>query len=218
MAKLGHIAQLLQELYDGGRIKVTNLTLEHRDMLEYVKLGYAAVMRDMWLALNKGDTTDEYYFFTGLLKPRKFPLRAGRQIRIVDMSSVSLIRMPKNNHLFEVMPIGEDCGQDEEPIPMCQPAEAKFYKGGEYDGFSFFEPRGDTLRVYNVGECIKEVEVTALYDDEDADIPSDIGFAIIKAVLKDVFGVKEIDRVKIDDNSNMIIHQIKSQLGMTAAQ
>ncbi len=187
-------------------------------MLEYVKLGYAAVMRDMWLALNKGDTTDEYYFFTGLLTPRTFPLAEGRQVRIADMSSASVIRMPQNNHLFEVMPVGQDCISGGDPIPMCQPAEAKFYKGGEYVDFTFFEPRGKKLYVYNVPECITDLEVTALYDDEDANIPSDIGFNVIKSVLKDVFGVKEIDRVKIDDNSNMLIHQLKSQLGMTAAQ
>jgi hypothetical protein len=218
MATLKRIASLLQEMYDGGRIKVSNLTMENRDMLEYVKLGYAAVMRDMWLSLNKGKTTDEYYFFTGLLKPRKFPLKEGRQVRIVDMSEASTIRMPQNNHLFEVMPIGSGCAEGGEPIPMCQPAEAKFYKGGDFVGYTFFEPRGSELLVYNVGECIKEVEVTALYDDPESDIPNDLAFNVIKSVLKDVFGIKEIDRVKIDDNSNMLIHQLKSQLGMAAAQ
>lgn len=187
-------------------------------MLEYVKLGYAAVMRDMWLALNRGNTTDEYYFFTGMLTPRTIKLKEGRSPRIADMSAYSVIRMPQNNHLFEVLPMGEGCTDGGEPIPMVQPAEGKFYKGAEYAGIPYFEPRGGKLFVYNVGECITELEVTALWDDEDSDIPADLGFNIIKSVLKDVFGVKEIDRVKIDDNSNAFIHQLKSQLGMAATQ
>lgn len=218
MATLGHIAQLLQELYDGGRIKVTSLTLEHRDMLEYVKLGYANVMRNMWLALNKGDTTDEYYFFTGMLTPRTIKLKEGRNPRIADMSEYSVIRMPRNNHLFEVLPMGEGCTDGGKAIPMVQPGEGKFYNDSEYAGITFFEPRGRKLFVYNVGECITELEVTALWDDEDSDIPADISFDIIKSVLKDVLMVKDIDRVKIDDNSNMLIHQLKSQLGMAATQ
>ena len=198
---------------------MTNITLGQRDMLEFVKLGYAAVMRDMWLALNKGNTTDEYYFFTGLLVPRTFKLSESvHNPRIADMSDASVIRMPQNNHLFEVLPVGEGCTDGGDPIPMVQPAEAKFYKSAEYSDLTFFEPRGKKLYIYNVDACITEVEVTALYDDEDADIPADISFAVIKSVLKDVFAVKEIDRVKIDDNSNMLIHQLKSQLGIAAPQ
>jgi hypothetical protein len=218
MATLGHIASLLHEMYDGGRIKVTNLTFEERDMLEYVKLGYANVMRNMWLTLNKGNTTDEYYFFTGLLTPREFDVNGSGRVREVDMSGVSLIRMPQNNHLFEVLPVGSECAEGGNAIPMVQPAEAKFYRSGEYADLTFFEPRGNKLYIYNLGDCIKQVEVTSLYDDEKADIPADIAFDVIKSVLKDVFGIKEIDRVKIDDNSNAMMRQIKSQIGIAAAQ
>jgi len=219
MATLGHIAALLQEMYDGGRIKATNITLEHRDMLEYVKLGYANVMRNMWLTLNKGNTTDEYYFFTGILTPREFDVTGEKNPRVVDMTGVSLIRMPQNNHLFEVLPVAEqDCIDGGEPIPMVQPAEAKFYKGADYTGVQFFEPKGSKLYIYNLPSCIKKVEVTTLYDDEEAEIPADIGFDIIKAVLRDVLGVKEIDRVKIDDNGSAMMRQIKQQLGVAAPQ
>ena len=220
MATLGHIAALLQEMYDGGRVKSTNQTFGQRDMLEYVKLGYANVMRNLWLTLNKGKTTDEYYFFTGLLVPKEFEVSEAKSgnVRIADMSGVSVIRMPKNNHLFEVLPVGSDCAEGGDAIPMVQPAEAKFYRSGEYADITFFEPRSNKLFIYNLPACVKKVEVTSLYDDEESDIPADIAFDVIKSILKDIFGIKEIDRVKIDDNGSAVMRQIKQQLGIAAPQ
>lgn len=218
MATLNLISSLLHEMYDGGRIKSTSLTLSQRDMLQYVKLGYANVMRNMWLSLNKGETNDEYYFFTGVLQPKTFNVEKGYSFKIVDMTDTPTIRMPQNNHIFEVRLIGEGCESMGEPIPQVQPGEAKFYTGADFSTYSFFELVGSKLRIYNAGDCVKEAEVLALYDDPDAEIPDDIGFDVIKAVLKDVFDVKTFDRVKIDDNSNQLIHEIKSRLGIAATQ
>lgn len=219
MASLRKVSEVLLNLYNNGRVKVTNITLGEQDMLEHVSFAYANVMRNFWLAMNKKNSGDEYYFYASLLAPKKFTVSKwdGNARRIVSMTGVPVIRMPENSHIFEVLPVGE-CGRTEVGLSQVQPGEEKFYLEPEFSDVQFFSLRGDSLHVYNLPECVTDVEVTALYDDPEADVPNDICFDVIGMVMKTVFGVKNIDRTKIDDNSNQLIHQLKQQLGIVAPQ
>lgn len=221
MASLAKISDVLLNLYNNGRVKVTDMTLDARDMQEYAQMAYANIMRQLWLALQKKEIDEENYFFSSILDVKTFDVSKwnGKQPRHIDLSGVPIIRLPQNTHIFEVTPrSGGQCEVDEKPLVPVQPGEEKFYTGPDYSGFQFASVRGDRVLLYNLPECIEKVDVTATYVQTDSEIPDDIAWDVVKEILKTVFGVREFGMNKVDDNSNKLSEELKQRLGIAVPQ
>lgn len=217
---LDKVSYILISFYFNGIVKSDERELDRFDMLEYSKLAYANVMVKKWEFYKKAGFGNEYYFFTGALLRKEFPLgdvtASGR--RTIDMSNTPVIRLPKNMHIFNVTPINE-AGCNCKSVTQVAPAEEKFYQGAEFADFPFFNSVGSNLDCYNFPNCIKKVEVEAVFDDVNADIPNDIAADVCVFVLRDIFKVKQITIDKIDDgNPNPMFQEIKNKLNVSAPQ
>jgi hypothetical protein len=214
---LDKLSYLVHGLYYNGIVKSNSRQLSRQDMLEYCKIAYANVMRNLWERYKKTGFGNEYYFFTGSLARKELPLgdvtANGR--RTVDMSKYPVIRLPKNMHIFNLTPInkaGCNCGT----VTQVAPAEERFY-GAEFSEYPYFSSIGSNIDCYNFPDCIKEVEVEAVFDDANADIPNDIAADVVRFVLFDTLKVKNINVDKVDDgNPNELMQVIKSKLADTA--
>lgn len=216
------ISYIIEDLYYNGVVKSNSRQLTRNTILEYCKLGYANVMRNLWFTFKKQGFGNEQYFFTGSLTRKIFDLgevdKNGR--RCVDISNYPIIRLPKNMHIFSVRPINEiNCNSDLEIATQVMPGEVNFYTNDTFNGYSFFCLVGNSIDCYNIPDCIKKVEVEAVWDNSNADIPNDIAADVIKYILIDLFKVKQISIDKIDDNNpNEIIQQIKNKLKVSNPQ
>lgn len=211
------VSHILNEFYYNGVVKTDSRQLDRFTMLEYCKLAYANVMRNLWVAFKKQGFGNEYYFFTGALGRKTFKVgevnAKGR--RTVDMTGVPVIRLPQNMHIFNLTPVNK-AGCDCPIITLVAPAEERFY-GAAFSNYTYASPIGSFIDCYNLPDCIEEVEVEAVYDDPLADIPNDIAADVIKFVLVDMLKVKNINVDKVDDsNPNEFMQQIKSRLSDTA--
>lgn len=214
---LDKVSYILLDFYFNGIVKSDSRQLDRSTLLEYSKLAYANVMRNLWVTFKKNGLGNEYYFYTGSIGRKKLPLGDvspnGR--RTVDLSKYPMIRLPKNMHIFNLTPVNEkgcDCGT----VTQVAPAEERFY-GAEVSQYPYFNNIGSNIDCYNFPDCIKEVEVEAVFDDADADIPNDIAADVVVFVLRDMLKVKAINVDKIDDgNPNDFMQQIKSKINTTA--
>lgn len=211
---LHRVSEILESFYYNGVVKSDSKQLDRETMLEYSKLAYANVMVKKWEVYKRVDFGNEYYFYTGALVRKKFPLgeTTSQGRRTIDMSATPVVRLPKNMHLFNILPLnksGCDCGT----VTIVQPAEERFYQSADFANFPYASPIGSNIDCYNFPLCIKEVEVEAVFDDVEADIPNDIAADVCIFVLRDILKVKGIDVDKIDDNNpNEIVQRIKEQL------
>lgn len=184
--KLKIVAEVIERFYNVGRVKASNLTLEKRDFLQYAKMSFANRMRNLYYQLKAGGQGEEYYFFSGDILSEKFTLSKPDNYgkSRIDMTDKPVIRMPKNAHILNIIPVEDGCSFPEPlEITQVQPGEERFYLGPDFNSFTFFVSKGTGLDVYRMPDCVKEVEVEAIYDKDDMDIPLDMAFDICNDVL-----------------------------------
>lgn len=223
MASIRSISEILLNLYQNGRVKVTSMTLDEQDMLQHVRFAYANVVRNMWLSLAKGKSSDEDYFYSSLVRPIELPLseyESGSKKRNASFEEFSgvVVRLPENKHIVEVVPIGQNCDFEYEPIPVVGPAEEKFYRGPDFADFMFVSLNEQGLSVANAPASIKSIRLTTIVSSDDATMPDDIAFDVVAMIMKTIFGVKQFDRQKVDDNSSEVVHEVKKALGMALTE
>jgi hypothetical protein len=223
MATIQSISEIMLNLYQNGRVKVTNMTLDQQDMLQHVRFAYANVIRNMWLSLSKGKSEDENYFYSSLSKQIELKLsefeygKNKRQASFGEFDGM-MVRLPENKHIIEVIPVGKSCEYQYDPIPIVGPAEEKFYRGPEFKDFMFVSVNQDGLSVVNAPSSVKAILLTTILASDDANVPDDIAFDMVTLIMKTIFGVNQFDRQKIDDNSSEVIHEVKKALGMSLAK
>jgi hypothetical protein len=193
---LEFISQIIEEIYYTGRVK-TDRKLTREDFLQYGKTAYASLIRVLFFNLRSQNEGMEYHYIGNMLKPRKFPLPAGTRKRVIDLSKHPMVVLPLNSHIFNMDLLGCDC---ETGPTMIAPGEERFYRGPDFSHYKFFDVEGQSIRTFNFPDCITEVEVSGVWDDDDKDVPADIAFDIINQVLGLTLKVAGFPVDKTDDN------------------
>lgn len=207
---INQLANIVWTFYN-GRNKSTNVTISEAKMAQYCKLGYAAVMRNLWLKFG-----NKLYAYTSNVLSKEFDLTEpdmkGR--RFINMGKTPTIALPDNMDIFNIEPINEANSGGCKKITMVQAGEDAFYEG--ISGFPFAAKKGKGIQTYNIPDCIKKVSVEAVYDDMDLDMPQDILFDVSKEVLGLIFEIKKYPQRKIDDQSSDLLEQLKIQMRANA--
>jgi len=219
--RLDDLANIIWSAYNNGNPKSTSQLISQQKIVQFCKLGYANVMRELYMRYQNKNNDNENYFFSANLFRKKFPLgeptASGR--RRVEFGKYYTIPLPENKDIFNVEGIGScDTSTIFSTITQVQPAEERFYLTPEFKGLSFFSKRGNGIDAYNFPLCINEVEVEGLWDSDELQVPNDIAFDIVKSVLALLLDTRKLPQNKVDDESNEMLQQIKTKLGDAAPQ
>lgn len=196
------IADVIENFYYIGRIK-SDKTLDKRDFGALAKFALGTIMRDYWYNPLIGEEGDRYSFVSGFILPKIYSLGEPDKFkrRRIDMSNTPVIRLPMNAHILYVLPVSGECTQDIDELSQVQPGEELFYTSSEFDFFKYFVSKGEGLDAYNIPECVKEVEVQAVFDNDEADVPYDFAFQVCNQVLGVSLKVKGFPVDTTDDGS-----------------
>ncbi len=188
--KLSSVTEVVWRWYQQGKADATTQTLKLPDIQQAVAMGYAGIMRDIFLANKKAKNENEYYFYSGDLTIKEFPLsepniQGMRRALITD----EVVRLPQNADVTNVYPIGTCNGLNGE-ITQVQPAEENFYLSADFADFLFFVQKGKGINTYHLPPCIEKIAVERIYFEADMEISLDVAFDILKVVLQMIFAVK----------------------------
>lgn len=183
---ISQLAEVIWRFYNDGRVSSTGVTITEADILQMVKMNYSNMQRLLYYESKKVNDGDEYYFYSGILSVKRFPLSEANMkgMRRADMSGVETYRLPKNSHITNVYPVG--CSENEGDFEATQvaPGEENFYAGDpDMSFFRFFVLKGQGVNTYNLPPCVKSIDVEATFDDPKMDVPLDICFNIANQIL-----------------------------------
>lgn len=212
--KITTLSEVIERFYYSGRVKITNRELSRRDFLQFVKISWGFLMRQMYYDSKKMNDGDEYYFFSGDLLKLTFKLGEPdcRGMRRVDMSDFDLFRLPKNSHIQNVYPVNKK-GCDLYEITQVQPSEENFYIGDpQMKFFKFYSVRGKGLNTYNLPPCTDDVEVESIFDSDELDVSMDMAFDIFNHVFGTALKIKGFPINPQDDSYDPQARTIKQAL------
>jgi hypothetical protein len=181
------IAAVCEEVYYAGRPK-SGRKLMLQDFRELVRMANGTIMRKLYF--EERQLRGQFWFFSDQLELREFevgdPDAKGRReivIREEDKERKlfdGVLRLPNGLGIYEVSPVGDClCGM----IARAEPGTEWLYCGKAYEDMQRWSPRGKKIVLYNLPKCVEKVEVLAVWNDEDLEIPYDIAFDIVNAVL-----------------------------------
>lgn len=182
------LQEVIYNFYYGGRPKASSQTLSKPDFAQMVKMNAGSIMRQLYYTNRAMKTGNEYYFYCGMLDVKRFPLSEADQRgkRRIDMSAFDIYRLPKNNHITNIFPIGSCSGEGDGTmeITLVANGEENFYAGNsDFAFFKFGVLRGKGMDTYNIPGCIGFLDVETTYDSDDVDIPLDVCFDIANQTL-----------------------------------
>lgn len=216
---INKLAEVIYKFYNNGRPSSTNKTFSQADILQYVKMGYGNMMRQLAFNSLKTFEWQESYFYSDILSEQKFPLGEpgtnGR--RRVDMSGFDIYRLPKSVHITNVTPAGNNCGPQElGQITQVSPGEENFYIGPDFNSFLFFVIKGKGIDTYHIPPCVNDLNIEATYATDDIEVPEDIAYDIANQILSTVlripgFAGKDVDNSFSPPKSNQLRRSINPQ-------
>lgn len=213
--KIKTLGEVVWKYLNNGRPKSTAQTLSQIDIQQYCLMAFSELMKQAHQDARKMGEDDEYYFYSGDLLTKEFPLKDpdARGYRLADMSSVEVFRLPKNAHIRNVYAVGDNkCDCSNEEIVQVAPGEESYYVGGEFSGFKYFVITGKGLLTRNIPLCAKKISVDSIYNDPAMDISYDMAFNIANAVLGVSLKIKGFP-IKANDNTyNPQADELQSRL------
>lgn len=215
--KLGALTEIVLSMYHRGLIKSSTRELSSEIIQGYLRTAYGAVIKATQDAKDRSGDKDASYAISGAVKTEKVLLKKEGDKSYFDLSAFGVMRMDKGMDIvsFEQPPKYDSClGGNVLTITQVSPYEVRFYLS---DKTSYFFVRNDDGGViYNLPDCLKELNISFVDGSSNADIPEDICLNICKIAFPDIFGVKKFNKVKIDDNSNDLEHELKQRIAAGA--
>jgi hypothetical protein len=203
--KLKQLSEVIWEFYDEGRQKTSALTFSKKDIQQYVILGVGSKFYVRYYQAKKMDGEKDYYFYSADLTVKQYDLGdpSRRNVRRVDFGSKDeFIKLPHNEDITNVYPVGNKCKGDTPQITQVAPGEENFYLGPEFSDFSFFVEKGRGLDFYNVPPCVNKMDVERVWITDNMDISFDMGYDIANEVLGIVLKEKQFAIKTIDNPYN----------------
>lgn len=215
--KVEQLAEVVWQLFEGGRPTATNQTLEQDDVRQivYMQAAYQLKMRFYESRkMNDGEKTD---FIGGLLGVRQYDLSEAdiRGKRSVTYNE-EVMRLPRNSDVTNVYMVASNCNEDVSGIvTQVQPAEENFYMNDPDLGFfKFYVQKGNKIDTYNIPDCIEKIEVERVYTTDDLEVPLDIAYEVATNVLGvtlKVRGFIPTEDNPSDGNRNQLRYQLEEQ-------
>jgi len=215
--KVEQLAEVIWQLFDGGRPSATNQTLEREDMEQLVFMESASALKMRFYESRKLDEGEKTDFMGGMLGVRRYPLGEtnikGRRQAIYNEE---VMRLPRNSDVTNVYPVASNCTQSiGNTITQVQPAEENFYiNDTDLRFFMFFVQKGNSIDTYNIPSCIEEIEVERIYTTNDLEIPLDIAYDVaitILGITLKVRGFLPTEDNPSDGNRNQLRYQLEQQ-------
>lgn len=208
------VADVLNELYNNGVVRSSH-KLDSRDFLQMARAAKGSVIRRMYFEEKQNDSL--YQFVAANVKEVEYATKEddrGRLIVDFDYSQNSIVRLPEGNGILRITAI-DDKGKIDYSRNFTKGIAGSEYL---YCTKEFLEDTAEMIYIESSGqirlygaEGTKFVEMLAVVDNDDADIPDDIVWAIWMAVLPMVFKVATMN-VDMTDDNNPNVQMIKSKL------
>lgn len=215
MYKLSWIAEVILNIYYAGRVKADKkLVIE--DFEQLVKMANATIMRKIYFELKA--LNEEFFYFGFQLQQKTFklPPKDNRGRRVLKFEeNQGVMRLPKGLGIFDIYPVSDDETIGNKIYPV-EPGTNTLFTGPDFDDIMKFENRGSKVTFYNVPDCVKEVEIDGIHNEEDLEVPLDSAIDIINIVLATTLKslATPIDKTN-DGDPNLLT--VKQQLAEKAA-
>lgn len=209
---LAGLTEITLSMYHNGTIKSTNQQLTKGIIAGYLRTAYGVVIQQMMDKKERKGETDSSYVISGAVQTEKITLEKIGIKSVADLSSFDVMRLDKGMDIisFEQPAKYDSCiGGVMQPITYVSPFELRFYLGADFKDQFFYVRTRDGVDIYNLPDCLKDLNISFVDGSGKADIPEDVGLNMLKIAFPDVFGVKKFGKDKIDDNSNDAIHNFK---------
>lgn len=192
--KLIQLQEVIWRFYENGKPMANNQSLLKADIAQKVKLLLADLMRQRYYESKKMDEflRPDYSFVSPLLEVKRFKIKKESKFHRCDMKQFDMYRLPGNSHITNVYPVGK-CGNDDiGEITQVSPGEENFYVNDpDFSYTPFFVIKGRGVNVYNLPECVEELDVEATYDGDDIDVEGSIASVIMDQILNVSLGIKK---------------------------
>lgn len=205
--KIEIIAAVCEAVYYNGRVKEGSRKLDRRDFVQLCKAANGTIMRKLYYELRRFEA--ELLYFGDYVDTKTATVKKSGKEFYVELDD-NTMNLPHGIGIFAVYPLTKDGDHTErcERIQKGQIGADWLYCGEDFDGIPFYIKKGKRIFIYNYS-CLKEgeeVEIDGLFrDDLEMEIPDDIAFDVINAVLGLTLKVAgfPIDKSN-DDDPNVI--------------
>lgn len=183
---LDYIAAVCESVFYAGRPK-SSKKLDREDFKQMARMANGSIMRRLYY--EERENRQQFWFFSDQLMTKTFKLSKpdlkGRREIVLQGDEEKkafdgIIRLPNGLAIYEVSPVG-DC-----PCPhiaRAEPGSEWLYCGKDYEGLPHWTQKGKKIVAYQLDECIEELEILGIFNDDDLEVPFDIAFDIVNAVL-----------------------------------
>ena len=212
---LGTLTEIVQNLYLRGVVKSTNVELTNEVIQAYLRTAYGAVIQSIADKKQRQGDSDYSYTISGAVKTETITLEKSGNKSTFNLSEFNVMKLDKGMDIvsFEQPAKYDSCvGGNVLTITPVTPFEVKFYLVNESKSEYFYVRTGLGGTIYNLPDCLKELNISFVDADAEADLPEDVCINMCKIAFPDIFGVKKFEKTKIDDNSNEMVHQLKLQI------
>lgn len=215
--KTSFIGAVIESVFYAGRPKVDK-RLDRDDFIQLAKMAAGTIMRKLYY--EERQNAQHYWFFSADILTKEFELgkadsKGRREIVIKSADSKNLfssvVRLPNGMGIFSIRPTGDIPENVPDHIARAEPGSEWLYRGRAYEGKPFWIPKGERVVFFNLDDCIKKVEVDGIFNLDDLDIPIDIAFDVVNAVLGLTLKVAGFPIDKTNNNDPNLLN-IKSKL------
>lgn len=213
--KLKVISYVLFELYNNGVIRSSH-KLDDRDFLQLSRAAKGSVTRKFYYDERSNDAV--WQFVAANTSEAEYTVTEDKRGRIIvdfDFEKDRITRLPEGNGILRITPIPKEGKID------YSKNYTKGIAGSEwmYCTKKFLEDTGELIYMFTAGQIrlfslfVPEmVEMLAVVDNDDSEIPDDIVWEIFNYVL--VISLKVVNQpIDSTDDSNPMVQAIKSKLG-----
>ncbi len=193
------LADLCSELYYNGK-QSNDKTLDKQDFIQLIDAARGQlILRSYWAARNASLDIEESGFLSSYME--EFPVnvtngKKGHELLLPQ----GVVSLP---HGYGVLELSTDAGDCE-----CEFIRIDAGAGWQICGDNaetFYEPLGNKIRLYNVPECIKTVNVM-MVPAVSENVPTDIVFDVINNIFGLVLKIKGFPIDAQDDgNPNTMV-------------
>lgn len=193
------LADLCAELYYNGK-QSNDKTLDKQDFIKLIEAARGQlILRSYWAARNASMDIEESGFLSAYMEEFEINVTSGKKGHELLLPQ-GVVSLPHGYGIFELSTESGDCQYEFMRID----AGAGWQTCGDNDEV-FYEPMANKIRLYNVPECIKSVNVM-MVPAVSENVPTDIVFDVINNIFGLVLKIKGFPIDAQDDgNPNTMV-------------